>query len=265
MLKNSQHINITIITICYNAVDTIGATINSLIMQDYDNYQYIVIDGGSADGTLDVIKANSNKIDIWVSEPDKGIYNAMNKGLEKATGDFVYFLNAGDEFVDRYVLSNVASLLKDTVAEVFCGKVWVTNDIKNKQVIDTYPKYKIYKQNFRNLFDSSFCHQALFVSRSAYLRVGGFDERFKIFADFYTIAKIIKDAKLPVYIDVFVAYFNGSGVSSDWRKLKQIESEKKGIFHLLAEDESPLKELLRAIKNRVFILKKNLLYACFNR
>ena len=95
---------ISIITVSYNAVKTIEDTINSVLNQTYPNIEYIIIDGGSTDGTLDVIKKYQDKITYWVSEPDKGIYDAMNKGALKATGVWLHFMNAGDTFYDEQVL-----------------------------------------------------------------------------------------------------------------------------------------------------------------
>ena len=89
---------ITIITVSYNAATSIEPTILSVINQTYPNIEYIVIDGGSNDGTVDIIKKYQNKISYWVSEPDKGIYDAMNKGIRMATGDWINFMNAGDTF-----------------------------------------------------------------------------------------------------------------------------------------------------------------------
>lgn len=98
---------ISIVTVSYNAVLTIEQTILSVINQTYPNVEYIIIDGGSTDGTVDIIKKYEDKIAYWVSEPDKGIYDAMNKGGLKATGDFIQFLNAGDWFENEYVIEKI--------------------------------------------------------------------------------------------------------------------------------------------------------------
>ena len=96
---------ISVITVCYNAVANIEETMLSVLNQRYDKVEYIVIDGGSKDGTLDVIKKYANKLAYWISEPDKGIYDAMNKGIAKATGDWINFMNAGDKFINEEVLN----------------------------------------------------------------------------------------------------------------------------------------------------------------
>lgn len=98
---------ITIITVCFNAVNVIERTILSIINQTYPNVEFIIVDGGSKDSTIDVIRKYDNKISKWISEPDKGIYDAMNKGIKLATGEWINFMNAGDCFSDENVLSKI--------------------------------------------------------------------------------------------------------------------------------------------------------------
>lgn len=99
---------ISVVTVCFNAVKDIEKTILSVINQTYENIEYIIIDGGSTDGTVDVIKKYADRITYWVSEPDKGIYDAMNKGIRVATGEWINFMNAGDEFYSSITLSDVS-------------------------------------------------------------------------------------------------------------------------------------------------------------
>ena len=97
----------SIVTVSYNAVATIESTILSVINQTYSNVEYIIIDGGSTDGTVDIIKKYQDKISYWISEPDQGIYDAMNKGLKIASGEWINFMNSGDSFVHTEVLENL--------------------------------------------------------------------------------------------------------------------------------------------------------------
>ena len=102
----------SIITITYNAVRLVEQTLLNVLSQSYPNIEYIVIDGGSTDGTVDIIKRYESGLAYWVSEPDKGIYDAMNKGLQKATGDYVWFINAGDTLCSSDTVQSVVSRLQ---------------------------------------------------------------------------------------------------------------------------------------------------------
>lgn len=98
---------ISVVTVCYNAADTIEKTMLSVLNQTYHDIEYIIIDGGSTDGTVEIIRKYADRIAYWVSEPDKGIYDAMNKGIKVATGEWINFMNAGDEFVDEGVIEKL--------------------------------------------------------------------------------------------------------------------------------------------------------------
>ena len=104
---------ISIITPVLNNAEYLEQTIQSVIDQDYDNIEYIIIDGGSTDGTLDIIKKYNDKINFWISEPDKGIYDAQNKGVSRATGKYFAVLNSGDFYAENDVVSKVASKIKN--------------------------------------------------------------------------------------------------------------------------------------------------------
>ena len=109
---------ISVVTVSYNAVSTIEQTILSVINQTYPNVEYIIIDGGSTDGTVDIIKKYADKIAYWVSEPDKGIYDAMNKGVVVATGEWINFMNAGDIFTDSDVIDKLLHRISDLLTLV---------------------------------------------------------------------------------------------------------------------------------------------------
>ena len=146
---------VTIITISYNAVLGIERTINSVITQTYSNLQYIIIDGGSTDGTVDIIKKYADKIDYWVSEPDSGIYYAMNKGIAIADGDWINFMNAGDYFVDRNVIE-----------QIFQHNIECTDNVIYGNTIGKY-KHGFISEKPEPLVVMNkrlpFCHQSVFV------------------------------------------------------------------------------------------------------
>jgi glycosyltransferase involved in cell wall biosynthesis len=119
MEPDSEPRKLTIVTVVFNAADLLEATIRSVRKAEFPQIEYIVIDGGSQDGTLDIIHDNSDSIDIWISDRDKGLYDAMNKGLMKATGEYVLFLNSGDLLFDSTVLEKVFS--DNSNADVYYG------------------------------------------------------------------------------------------------------------------------------------------------
>lgn len=110
--KAENRYKITVVTVCFNAVNEIEETMMSVLNQTYDDIEYIVIDGGSTDGTVDIIKRYADRLAYWVSEPDKGIYDAMNKGIKVATGDYINFMNAGDNFHTSTVVQEVVSQIR---------------------------------------------------------------------------------------------------------------------------------------------------------
>jgi len=151
---------ISIITVTYNAENFIEKTINSIINQSYKNIELIIIDGESKDDTLKIIKNYSQHINILVSEKDSGIYDAMNKGINLATGDFITFLNAGDDYINNNVLFNLFENLDKDTNIVYADHISILNG-KEK-----YRKAKKFNKN--NLFKfltTTVCHQAIFVKK----------------------------------------------------------------------------------------------------
>ena len=124
---------ISVITAVFNDKEHLEQTIKSVITQTYDNVEYIIIDGGSADGTLDIIRKYEHLIDYWISEPDEGIYDAMNKGIDLAAGEWINFMNAGDEFVDKNVIQDNLLLLNSNGTEFIYSDTIFTNAKRKKQ------------------------------------------------------------------------------------------------------------------------------------
>ena len=114
---------VTVVTVTYNAAESLEKTILSVLQQNYSNVEYIIIDGGSTDGSVEIIKKYSDKIAYWVSEPDRGIYDAMNKGIRKATGEWINFMNAGDLFFHESTLSSVFSKQNHSLYDIMYSDV----------------------------------------------------------------------------------------------------------------------------------------------
>ena len=195
---------ITIITVCYNAISSIEKTIISVINQTYPNIEYIIIDGGSTDGCIDVIKKYEDKITYWISEPDKGIYDAMNKGIKLAKGEWINFMNCGDTFYNN-----------TTIEELF-QKANFDSDIiyGNTNLLLITGEYIQRGEVVSDNEYMPFCHQASF-SRNSLMKKYGFDTKYKICADrnfFYTAYK--NNAKFE-YIDVTISNYEAEeGISS---------------------------------------------------
>lgn len=192
---------ISVITVSYNAASTIEETILSVVNQRYDNTEYIIIDGKSTDETCDIISKYKDKIAYFISEPDKGIYDAMNKGLQKATGDFVIFLGADDHLMSYDVLSIVASKIQDDNS-VYYGDVLRSH--RNDLYCGKYYRYKIAVKNL--------CHQAVFYPRTVYTQYA-YELQYKIFADYAYNLKLYDKVAFR-YIPVTVSFFNNQGCSS---------------------------------------------------
>jgi glycosyltransferase involved in cell wall biosynthesis len=140
--------NLTIITVCFNDADQLEKTILSVINQTYSNYEYVIIDGASTDGTANIIKKYSDKINVWVSEPDNGIYDAMNKGLDKAKGEWVNFMNAGDTFASNTVLADVFSFeYPDYIKFLYSDNYYLRKDGTERLSVNSHTNMAIIHQS----------------------------------------------------------------------------------------------------------------------
>lgn len=221
-MKNPK---ISVVTVVFNDHLHIEQTLLSVLNQTYDNIEYIVIDGGSTDGTVSIIKKYANKLAYWISEPDKGIYDAMNKAISHVTGTYVSFMNSGDSFY-----SNV------TLSEVF------TNcNLLNKDVIygDVFMKYTIAKSFIRR-FDNinpcsvsyNLCHQATFT-KSTLLKKYGFDLSYKIAADMNLFTIIYNNGGTFGYIPIVIANYEAEeGLSAKHLKQKYKEYHRRRGLNL---------------------------------
>ncbi|MGC4021815.1 MAG: glycosyltransferase family 2 protein [Cyclobacteriaceae bacterium] len=218
----------SIITINYNNKNGLKKTIESVVSQVYTDYEYIVIDGGSADGSKEEIEENANKISFWVSEPDKGIYNAMNKGLKQAKGDYCLFLNSGDYFVDGNVLSKVAAI--PFIEDIVAGDIVVE---------ETGVKVKAHAEvSMYEFFKRSLPHQASFIKKEILDKMGGYDENYKILSDWnFVMLAIFKYNYSYRRIDETVAFFEAGGISSNFfnKRLEEKERTMRSDFPELSE------------------------------
>lgn len=213
---------ISIITIVFNNVRDISHTIASVAGQTYDNIEYIIIDGLSTDGTLEVIDANRQHIDVLVSEKDKGIYDAMNKGLARSTGDYVLFLNSGDELYDKTTLQKIFT--NGDNADIYYGETKLIDEERNILGDRRHKAPATFNwQSFR--YGMNVCHQAIYVRRSI---ADPYDTRYKLSADIDWVIRAAKKASKVVNVNQYVAKYLVGGLSQ--QRHRQSLNERYEIF-----------------------------------
>ena len=217
---------ISIITTTYNCVDTVEQCVSSVVRQTYPNIEYLVIDGGSTDETVAVLQRYAEHFSYWVSEPDKGIYDAMNKGVAHATGDFVYFLGADDCLFDDQTITRVAAALKPNM-DIWLSGVMVVNE-------DNGLEHYSFNDTIRNLdtWDNNMTpHQGIFARKELLVR-HPFDVSLRIIADQKWLIQSVHQDKVHLgYGDFPVAYYSAQGLSSTSGQAEWDQEERQ-----LAED-----------------------------
>ena len=196
---------VSIVTVVFNGAAHLEQAITSVLAQGYRNIQYLVIDGGSTDGTLDIIRKYEDRIDYWLSEPDRGIYEAMNKGLQLARGELVGLLNADDFYEPNAVEKVVARYLEKGLPVIYYGDNLVLHD-------DLRLKYRRYA-SLHYWLGMSICHQAMFVHRDIYPQLGGYREGFRLAADYDFLLRAVA-AKTPlIHVPAFLVTYRESGLT----------------------------------------------------
>ena len=194
---------VSIIFAVLNGGEATRKTLQSIFSQTYPEKELLIVDGGSGDCTLDLIKENEKSIDYWVSEPDAGIYEAFNKGVKLAQGDWIYFMGAGDFFVDQTVLERLLTPAPGGKL-VYGNVVWGDTD---KLYDGIFSKWKLCSQNI--------CHQAIIYHRGLFKKWGGFDTRYRLWADWAFNMKCFGSPDTaPEYKNITVAHYDRSGTSS---------------------------------------------------
>ncbi len=216
----------SIITINYNHREGLLRTIKSVINQTRSDYEFIIIDGGSNDGSLDIIKENSGHITYWVSERDKGVYNAMNKGIVQAQGDYINFMNSGDSFYDNHVLENVSQLMDNS--DFIIGKDY-NQDPETGEVFTTILPTRLSMAAF---YMWTLPHQSAFIRRSLFSD-SLYDENLRIVADWkFYMDKIVFEGKSVQLLDAIISNREQGGMSIS-QSNKTIEERKKVLSGIL--------------------------------
>lgn len=245
---------ITIITVCYNSAATIEKTIASVASQVYENIEYIILDRISEDATLEIVKKNSRTITKFISETDKGMYDAMNKGIAMATGDLIGILNSDDIFNDEYVLKNVAKFHNENDIDASVGNIVQFN--KSGKIVRKYSAIKWKPNKLKIGFMPP--HPGLFLNKSLFDKLGNYQLDFTIGADYELITRFFLKHKITwkysgiTTTKMLIGGLSSSGVSSYFLISKEIKKA-------LSRNEIPFSSFkinVRGIWKLIGFLKK---------
>lgn len=253
---------VSIITISYNNAKGLLRTIESVLNQTYIDYEYIVIDGGSIDESKEVIKSFADKITYWVSESDNGIYNAMNKGIAVAKGEYLHFLNSGDIYASADVLQKVFS------------KEYKEPLLRGIQICD----YGTHQERWESLgnrevtlydmFINTMLHQATFIRKDMFDKYGTYDESLKIVSDWKFFFQTILGGERTTFLDLDVVIFEMEGLSTNKAHGERHLEERRQVIkelmpHNMLADYERLRKLEQEAYIPKFIKSNKIIYFCF--
>ena len=233
---------ISIITISYNSIKTISNTIKSVINQKYENIEYLIIDGGSTDGTVQVLNEYSKSIFKIVSEKDNGIYDAMSKGINLATGEIVGFLNSDDFYINNNILTRVANIfIKDPLLDACYADLLYTDKLDTSRIV----RYWKSKKFIPGAFAKGWCppHPTFFLRRSVFERFGYFDPNYHIAADVELMMRLLEIKNIRVrYVPELWVKMRMGGVTN--RNLKNIWNQNQEVLRALRSHRLPTNIIL---------------------
>lgn len=204
---------VSLITVSFNSVSTISDTIESISSQDHKDIDYIIIDGNSKDGTVEVIKLHNQKITNWISEPDSGIYDAMNKGIAMATGEVIGILNSDDFYSNNRIISQVAKAFEDEQVDAVFGDLVFVDPMNLKKIVRRYSSKKWNPKKLAWGFMPA--HPTFFVRRKYYESLGVYKTDYKISADYELLIRFLLVHKLNYrYLPLNMVIMRKGGVSS---------------------------------------------------
>lgn len=220
---------VTIITVCYNRKATIEQSIKSVLDQDYPDIEYIVIDGNSNDGTIDIIQSYADKITHFISEKDKGMYDAINKGLALATGDVIGLMHSDDVFYDSSVVSKIVECFNNSNTDAIYGNgIYVTNDEEEKIVrnrIGGEYDFKRLKKGWLPL------HPTVYIKKSIIDKYGNYNLKFKIASDTEFLLRYLFKYKIRMtYLDIYIVKMRMGGLSTSYKRAFEVLCEDYKIY-----------------------------------
>lgn len=204
---------VSIITVCYNSRKTIRATIESVARQTYENIEYIVIDGGSTDGTIDIVSELKENISDFISEPDRGIYDAMNKGITASNGDVVGFLNSDDVYADKYAIARLMDRMKAEGSDTVFADLVMVDPQDTDRMVRYYDSGAFSLKKLR--FGWMPAHPTFLAKRDVYLKHGLYSLNYKIAADYEMIVRLLYANKVSyAYLSLPVVKMRAGGLST---------------------------------------------------
>ncbi|AWK06807.1 glycosyltransferase [Flavobacterium crocinum] len=221
---------VTIITVCYNRKNTIEKAIKSVLDQNYDDIEYIVIDGNSKDGTKEIIESYKDRISHYISEPDKGMYDAINKGLKLATGDVIGLMHSDDEFYDNNVVSRIALRFKHShnIEGIYGDGVYVSNDQKERLIRNRIGggfNLKKIKSGWLPL------HPTVYLKKSVIDKNGLYNLDFKIASDTEFLLRYLYKHEIKMsYINIYIVKMRMGGMSTSFKRAFEVLKEDYRIY-----------------------------------
>ena len=257
---------ISIITVNYNNKKGLERTLQSVVGQTFTDYEHIVIDAGSTEGSKEIIEQNAQLFSYWVSEKDAGVYNGMNKGIAKAKGEYCFFLNSGDWLVNEHVLANIDNYLSSDF-DIIYGNLIKINPATRKETECKYPE----KLTFNHFYIHTLPHQGSFIKTSLFSEIGMYDEEYRITADWaFFILAICKFNKSYKYVDIAISYFILDGIGSIESNWENVKSERKHFlekhFNIFTVDYKAYNDIKNLQVLRYWnIFKKTFLYVILKK
>lgn len=223
---------ISIVTVCRNSEKTIEKTIKSVLSQTYQTFEYIIVDGASTDGTLNIVNKYKDKISKIISEPDLGIYDAMNKGIKAATGDYILFLNSDDELNDNLVFKHANHIGNVYKPDLIYGDICFINSENNTENIQKFDKF-----NMVYLFKNTPSQPSTFYKRDLFNSIGLFSTEFKIVADHEWFLRLFLKNNLGrkikrFYFPMTITKFYSGGISTSKKNDEAINIERSKMFSM---------------------------------
>lgn len=216
---SKPNMKLSVITINYNNHEGLKKTMSSVLSQAFKDFEYLIIDGNSTDGSKELLQQHNDNIDFWVSEPDKGIYDAMNKGIARAKGAYCMFLNSGDFLLDETILQTVFS--NNPTEDILYG------DLKSDFREYRYPQ----DITLNTFFTGTIPHQASFIKTELFTKYGNYDESYPIIADWVFFVKAIMVHHVSYrHLDMFISFFEHGGVSTQQKYMDRMNRDRSDLF-----------------------------------